>query len=579
MGEKGERIVIMAKKNYPLYETTIFEDFRIMTENVANKYPDRIAFSFKKDPRDKETIRVTYAQAREYIRDMGTGLIALGCRDKHVAIVGENSYEWVCSYFSLMSIGAVTVPIDKDLPAEEIAAIMNTAECEFVVYSKAVEAKIETVRKEVPYLKTCICMGETEAPGMLKLSDVVKDGGERYKAGDNSYYDYEIDTERMATIVFTSGTTGKGKGVMLSQKNIVSDMTQGMYNFAITRKTMNVLPAHHTFGSTVNFVGHYAQGCEIYISSGLKHIANEMKEQKPSHLLLVPLFVETLYKRIWSTAEKSGKADTLRKMLKISNALRKVGIDLRRVFFKSVLASFGGKLEMIICGGAHLNQDIIDFFNDIGITLLNGYGITECAPLISCNRNKYQKKGSVGTPIIGLKVKIKDPDENGEGEICVKGPNVMLGYYKNPEATAAAFDEEGYFKTGDYGKLDEEGWIYLTGRLKNLIILSNGKNVYPEEIETEISGIYGVSECVVYAGESKSSKSKEVIVAEIFPDFEALQQRGIEDVQGYFENEIKKINARMVSYKAVKMVKIRQEEFLKNTSKKILRFAIDKSID
>ncbi len=579
MGEKGERIVIMAKKNYPLYETTIFEDFRIMTENVAKKYPDRVAISYKKDPRDKETIRVTYSQARDYIRDLGTGLIALGCRDKHVAIVGESSYEWICSYFSLMSIGAVTVPIDKDLPSEEIASIMNTAECEFLVYSSAVEAKMKEVRQEVACLKTSICMGDTKDTGVLKLSDIVRDGGQRYKAGDNSYYDYKIDTERMATIVFTSGTTGKGKGVMLSQTNIVTDMTQGMYNFAITPKTMNVLPPHHTFGSTVNFVGHFAQGSEIYISSGLKHIANEIKEQQPSHLILVPLFVEALYKKVWSTAEKTGKADTLRKMIKISNALRKVGIDLRKVFFKSILSSFGGKLEMIICGGASLNQDIIDFFDAIGITLLNGYGITECSPLISCNRNKYQKKGSVGTPIIGLKVKIKDPDENGEGEICVKGPNVMLGYYKDPEATAAAFDEEGYFKTGDYGKLDEEGWIYITGRLKNVIILSNGKNVYPEEIETEISRIYGVAECVVYAGESRVSKNKEVIVAEIFPDFEALKQRGIEDIKGYFDDEIKKINARMVSYKAVKMVKIREEEFLKNTSRKILRFAIDKSID
>lgn len=569
----------MANKNYPLYETTIFEDFRIMTENVAKKYPNRIAISYKNDPRDKETVCVTYSQARDYIRDMGTGLISLGCTDKHVAIIGESSYEWVCSYFALMSIGAVTVPIDKDLPAEDIVSIMNTAECEFMVYSSAVEAKIETVEQEVACLKTSICMGDTKAEGALKLSDVVKDGGQRFKAGDNSYYDYEIDPERLATIVFTSGTTGRGKGVMLSQKNIVSDMTQGMYNFAITPKTMNVLPPHHTFGSTVNFVGHFAQGSEIYISSGLKHISNEMKEQQPTHLILVPLFVETLYKRVWSTAEKSGKAGSLRALIKISNALRKVGIDLRRTLFKSILSAFGGKLEMIICGGANLNQDIIDFFGAIGITILNGYGITECSPLISCNRNKYQKQGSVGTPIIGELVKIKDPDENGEGEICVKGPNVMLGYFKDPDATAAAFDEEGYFKTGDYGKLDEEGWIYITGRLKNLIILSNGKNVYPEEIETEISRIYGVSECVVYAGESKVSKNKEVIVAEIFPDYEALKDRGIEDIKGYFDEEIKKTNSRMVSYKAIKMVKIREEEFLKNTSKKILRFAIDKNID
>ena len=305
-----------------------------------------------------------------------------------------------------------------------------------------------------------------------------------------------------------------------------------------------------------------------------------MKEQQPSHLILVPLFVETLYKRIWATAEKSGQASKLRALIKASNGMRKVGIDLRKKLFSTVTKNFGGKLEMVICGGAALNQDIIDFFDAIGVTLLNGYGITECAPLISCNRNKLQKNGSVGTPIIGELVKIADPDENGEGEICVKGPNVMLGYYEDPEATAAVFDEEGYFRTGDYGKLDEDGWLYITGRLKNLIIFSNGKNVYPEEIETEISRIPGVGEVVVYAGESKSNPSREVIVAEIFPDTEALEQKGITgDLQTYFEEGVKEANSRMVSYKAVGYVKLRDTEFPKNTSRKIIRFAIDKTID
>ncbi len=569
----------MRKKNYPLYETTIFEDFRIMTENVAKKYPDRVAFSYKKDPHDSETIKVTYSQARDFIRDMGTELISMGFSDKHIALIGETSYEWISSYFCLMSIGSVVVPVDKDLPVDEIAGIMSFADCEAVIYSPLIEEKIEILRTKGLSIKKYICLGKTDKDFSDNIHEIALRGGERFKNGDNAYYDYKIDPERLATIVFTSGTTGKGKGVMLSQKNIVSDMTQGMYLFAITPRTMSVLPPHHTYGSTVNFVGHFSQGSEIYISSGLKYMINEIKEQKPQHLILVPLFIETMHKKIWQNAEKTGKADLLRKMIKVSNALRKCGIDLRRKLFKSIHENFGGKLEMIICGGASLNQDIIDFFDSIGMTILNGYGITECSPLVSCNRNKYQKKGSVGIPIIGEQIKIKDPDENGEGEICVKGPNVMLGYYKDPEATAQVFDEEGYFKTGDYGRLDEEGWLYITGRLKNIIILSNGKNVYPEEIETEISRIYGVSEVVVYAGESKTQKNKEVIVAEIFPDYEALSIRGIENVEEYFNNEIKKMNNRMVSYKAVKLVKIRKEEFQKNASKKILRFAIDKSIE
>ena len=570
----------MSNKNYPLYETTVFEDFRIMTENVADKYPDRIAFSYKENPHDSEAVRKTYSETREYIRALGTGFVSEGLREKHVAIVGESSYQWVCSYFALMSIGSVTVPIDKELPADDIRSIIESAECDFVLYSSVIDEKIAKIQEKTDSKLQYICMSKsTSIKDVKMLADLAEKGAKLYEEGDNSYYDYEIDPDKLATIVFTSGTTGKGKGVMLSQTNIVSDMTLGMYNFAITPKTMNVLPPHHTFGSTVNFVGHYAQGCEIYISSGLKYILNELKEEQPSHLILVPLFVETFYKRIWAMAEKQGKDKLLRNMIKTSNGMRKVGIDLRRQLFKSVTSAFGGKLEMIICGGAALNQDIIDTFEGIGITILNGYGITECAPLISCNRNKYRKKGSVGTPIISEQVKIKDPDENGEGEICVKGPNVMLGYYKNPEATAEVFDEEGFFRTGDYGRLDEEGWIYITGRLKNLIILSNGKNVYPEEIETEISRVYGVNEVVVYEGLNPDGSSKDCIVAEIYPDFDGLKNHGITDVQAYFKEKIKKINENSAPYKKVALIKVRNEEFEKNTSKKIVRFKINRCVE
>ncbi|MBO4309160.1 MAG: AMP-binding protein [Clostridia bacterium] len=571
------------KKNYPLYETTHFRDTREMTENVAARYPDRYAITYRKHSSDAEPLHLTFAECRNMVRDLGTAFVDMGMRDRTVAIIGEASPEWILSYFALMSVGAVTVPIDKELPAADIISIMNTAECAFLVYSPKIEKKLDAIREAVPTLTFFVEMGdETPAEGSVSIDTVRKKGAELYAAGDNAYYDYEIDVDRLASIVFTSGTTGKGKGVMLSMRNICSDMEQGMYNFQITYKTMCLLPPHHTFGSTVNFIGHFAQGCELYISSGLKYIMKELAEFQPTHLVLVPLFVETFYKRITATAEKTGKLGLLKKIIKVSNGLRKIGIDLRRVLFKSVTKNFGGKLEMIICGGAALNQDIIDFFEDIGITILNGYGITECAPLISCNRNEYRKNASVGLPIIGGHVRIIDPDENGEGEIAYKGPNVMLGYYKNEEATREVIDADGYFHTGDYGKVETEGndqWIYITGRLKNLIIFSNGKNVYPEELETDIQGVYGVNEVVVYAGESKSDPSKEVIVAEIYPDADALKLHNVEDAQTYFENAVKEINQKNVSYKSIGKVKLRDVEFPKNTSRKITRFAIDKSID
>ncbi|MBR2721416.1 MAG: AMP-binding protein [Clostridia bacterium] len=570
------------KKNYPLYKTTHFKDFKEMIENVAERYPDRSAIRYKANPSSSEQQFYTYLQGRDIVRALATEWIAMGTGREKVAIIGEASPEWVFSYFSLMAMGAITVPVDKDLPVADIASILNTAECRFVVFSDSCEKKVCELKELVPSLEIFVQMNGESASYAIGYAEVERRGKEKLAAGDRSYLDLQIDPDELATIVFTSGTTGKGKGVMLSVTNICSDMEQGMYLFDITPKTMCVLPPHHTFGSTVNFVGHYAQGSEIYISAGLRYIMSELKEFRPSHLILVPLFVETFYKRILSTAEKQGKLKLLNRMRKLSNALRKVGIDLRPLFFKSVLSNFGGELKLIISGGAALNQEIIDFFESIGVVILNGYGITECAPLISANRNEYRKQGSVGLPILGGHVKIADPDENGEGEICYKGPNVMLGYYKNEEATREAFDGEGYFRTGDYGKIELEGndqWLYITGRKKNLIIFSNGKNVYPEEIEADIQGVYGVGEVVVYAGESKSDPQKEVIVAEIYPDADALKLRGITDAQTYFDGEIKKINQKNVSYKTVGKVKIRTEEFPKTTSRKIIRFRIDKSID
>ncbi len=576
-------------KNYPIYKTTFIDDMRSLVEEAAQNFPDSIAISYKENYWDKEVRKVTFSQWRDDVRNLGTALISAGLREEKIAIVGENSYGWCCSFFAVMAIGSVTVPVDKELPLDDIDGIITTTGCKAVIFGKTSEAKIkELLQKEslksVELLVSVAPENSIDASllggrQLTTLAGLQEKGGRLYSNGDDSYYDYKIDTNKLASIVFTSGTTGKGKGVMLSQANIGLDMTLGMYNFDITRKTLHVLPPHHTFGSTVNYVGHLAQGCEVYISSGIKHVSDEIREQQPTHLILVPAFLEVMNRKIWTTARKGGKEGLLRFMMKCSDLLRKVGIDVRRKLFASVLSAFGGKLELIICGGAKLDEEIIRTFDSLGITILNGYGITECSPLISANRNEYRKPGSVGTPILACRVKIDDPDENGEGEICVKGPNVMLGYYDNPEATAEVFDKDGFFHTGDYGKLDEEGWIYITGRKKNLIILSNGKNVYPEEIEADLQKVEGVSEVVVYAGESRVQKDKITIVAEIFPDYDLLADKGIDDPQTYFEDQVKALNAKMPPYKAVKSVKLRDTEFQKNTSRKITRFNIDKTID
>lgn len=576
-------------KNYPIYKTTFIDDMRALVEEAAQNFPESTAISYKENYWDKEVKKVSFPQWRDDVRNLGTSLISNGLREEKVAIVGENSYGWCCSFFGVMAIGSVTVPVDKELPLDDIDGIITTTACKAVIFGKASEAKVKSLLENggLKTVETLISVAPESSIGetalgdrnLTSLAELQAHGAELYAAGDNSYYDYKIDVNKLASIVFTSGTTGKGKGVMLSQANIGLDMTLGMYNFDITRKTLHVLPPHHTFGSTVNYVGHLSQGCEVYISSGIKHVSDEIREQQPTHLILVPAFLEVMNRKIWATARKDGKEGLLKAMMKVSDCLRKVGIDIRRKLFASVLSAFGGKLELVICGGAKLDEDIIRTFDSLGITILNGYGITECAPLISANRNRYQKPGSVGTPILACRVKIDFPDENGEGEICVKGPNVMLGYFNNPEATAEVFDKDGFFHTGDYGKLDEEGWIYITGRKKNLIILSNGKNVYPEEIEADLQKVEGVCEVVVYAGESRVQKDKITIVAEIFPDADLLSHKGVTDFQKYFEDQVKALNAKMPPYKAVKCVKLRDNEFQKNTSRKITRFSIDKTID
>ena len=576
-------------KNYPIYKTTFIDDMRSLVEEAAQNFPDSIAISYKDKPSDKEVKKVSFSQWRDDVRHLGTALVANGLREEKIAIVGENSYGWCCAFFGVMAIGSVTVPVDKELPVEDIDGIISTTACKAVIYGKTAESKIQEILrsgglKSVELLVSIApesAIEETELGGkaLTSVAALQEKGAELYRGGDNSYYEYKIDTTKLASIVFTSGTTGKGKGVMLSQANICLDMTLGMYNFDITRKTLHVLPPHHTFGSTVNYVGHLAQGCEVYISSGLKHVSDEIREQQPTHLILVPAFLEVMNRKIWATARKGGKAGLLKVMMKVSDALRKVGIDLRKKLFSSVLQAFGGKLELVICGGAKLDEEIIYTFDSLGISILNGYGITECAPLISANRNKYRKPGSVGTPILACRVKIDNPDENGEGEICVKGPNVMLGYYNNPEATAEVFDKDGFFHTGDYGRLDEEGWIYITGRKKNLIILSNGKNVYPEEIEADLQKVEGVTEVVVYAGESRVQKDKITIVAEIYPDTEYLEKNNITDVQAHIKPYVDAYNRSAVPYKKISVIKIRKKEFPKNTLRKIMRFKMDMTID
>ncbi len=569
---KGERIVrCILMKPYALNPCFEYRDIREMLQGSADTYGNDVAYSYRVSPSDAESVKVTFNEVLAQVSDLSATLVELGCSGKHCAIVGKLTYSWIKIYYALLNVGAVVVPLDREWTGSELATTVAFADCEFIFHDADLKDKIDTVCAN----EACRIVGRYVMGG--EGDDTIAALEARGAAMEEKPELPEIDPEVCAEIVFTSGTTGKGKGVMLSQKAILTDIAGGMEYISVGKKTMAVLPPHHTFGTTVNMIGHMLVGTEVYLSSGLRYIQKELKAEQPEHLILVPLYLETFYRKIQANVKETGKEVILGHMMKVSNGLRRVKVDLRAKLFNSILSVFGGKLKLVICGGAPLNAEIIHAYESWGISVLNGYGITECAPLLSVNRNRERVPGSVGRILRCVDMVIADPNEDGEGEIRVKGPNVMMGYYKDEEATAAAFDEDGYFRTGDYGKI-EDGILTITGRLKNLIILSNGKNVYPEEIETELNATGGILEIVVYEGQSERGSAYNTIVAEIYPDPDYMKANEIEDVAAYLKAKIDDYNRTATPYKKVGLLKVRKEEFPKNTLRKIKRFELDRTI-
>ena len=564
----------MAKKNKVLHEKKEYSNIREAVEDMGSIYAGRYAYDFRIKPHDKEIVKKTYEELRDDVRALASEMIARGMSGKHVALIGKLSYHWILVYYATLAIGAVLVPLDKDWTQQDLAdtgvrADISVIFCDGDIISKGV-AIADAVGCDQPI---ALEYGEGTVDELVEL------GRAKFSVDSSPYFNAKIDVNAMSLLVFTSGTTGKGKGVMLSQQNILSDIADPLQYIDFSFKSVGVLPPHHTYGSTINILGHNCIGCEVYISSGIRYVQKELKEQTPGHMVLVPLYLETFYRKIMANIKDQGKEKLIKRMMKFSNFLRKLGIDLCRKFFKQVLAAFGGEVRMIVSGGAPVNQEMLDFYNGIGIEVLNGYGITECAPIIAVNHSHDVIPGSVGPALDVNEVLIHDPNEDGEGEIWARGRNIMLGYYKDEEATRDAMTSDGFFRTGDYGKLGPRGEIYITGRKKNLIILSNGKNVYPEEIESEFVAVPGVIDIIVYEGQSKRGLEYNAIVAEIYPDKEYLEKNGITDAHAYFKKFVDQYNLSAVPYKKVAILKVRDEEFPKNTLRKIMRFKLDMTID
>lgn len=558
----------MSKKNYPLYEVEKFKDFKDMIAQRVSAHPDKIAFRFTENKEDRA---VSYKQHWENIQALGTALAADGFTNAHIAMVGDNCYEWILTQITVLSSNNVLIPVDKELPLTDLLNVINHSDAEVILCVGSFGKCFAENREAIPNVKKIVCFRpKNELPeGVEDGWSYVEKGRSLWLSGDDRFTSVQPEDAGLGEIVYTSGTTGAPKGVMLSRHNLVSSVYYGLQTMTVFDVGLSVLPYNHTYEATCSLLVSQHKGATLCINENLRTVESNFKKYKPEYVMLVPLFVETFYKKIWKTLEKTGQAEKLRKAMKLSNNLRKIGIDLRKKMFAQVRDVFGGNLIMIVCGGAPIRPDLAAFFDAVGIDLINGYGITECSPLLSANRQFYNDYRSVGVPLPCVEVKIEDPNPEGEGEIVVKGDIVMMGYYKNPEATAEVLTEDGWFATGDYGKMVGDR-LYITGRKKNLIVLKNGKNVYPEEIEDYISGIDGVEELIVYSNIDENGDEVS-LCAEVYPVSDFAAGKTDEDLVKYFKAAFNEACKPLPAYKNISTVVIRREEFPHTTSKKIKR--------
>lgn len=555
------------KKNYPLYEVKKIESLRQLFDDTTERFAERTSFVYREKGKE---MSVTYKEFRKQVYSVGTVLCNMDLKKAHIAIIGENSYSWVLAYWTCLRGAGVVIPVDKDLSAEDTEYILKTGDVAAVFYASSVANKVEPISEKLG-ITTLIRLDDMkEIPeGKLFIKDLVKQGGELIEQGVKSYVDIKHDDiDALKQIMFTSGTTGKSKGVMHSSRVLITNVYNGLRLIKLTERSLSVLPYHHAYASTAELIIIFHAGLSIMINESLRTLLPNIKKHKPTEMLVVPLYVESFYRRIWDKIDEGGKRKTVEKAIKISRALLKIGIDLRRTLFKEIHETFGGELKLLICGGAPLKPSICEFFNDIGITLAIGYGITECGPLVSINRPEYFDCSSVGLALPEIKVKIDNPNEKGEGEICVKGDNVMMGYYKNKEETDRVI-VDGWFHTGDIGKMDDRGIIFITGRCKNMIVLENGENVYPEAVEEALTDYPIIKEVIVY--EAPRPDNKACLGAEIFPNEEYATAKGITDIEGEVRKAVDAFNETQPPYRVIKQVTVRDTEFEKTTSKKIKR--------
>jgi len=577
----GRHMQTVIGKQY--YEQPRYETTRDLLKDCARRYADLAVYRYHDVPGGKEIVR-TYSEYAQAIDDFGTGLHSLGLAGEHIVIIGANSYEWAISHNAVVNGTGVSVPLDKQLPVAEVINLAARGNAEAFIYGGThhdIAKAVAAVNTKIRYF---ICMN----PGIITpewqktdsrfvdFSEVLQQGHDRLAGGDTSFVDVPIDPDSMCSLLFTSGTTAMSKGVMLCQRNITHNIFVVTSTIKIEKeqRVLSVLPLHHTFENSVGMYTMQSYGCCICFTDGLRHLSDNLKEWKINIIIGVPLLFENIYRQIQKTLVKTGKLGLVNTMCRISNVLRKVGIDIRGKLFHQIIEAVGGGLNLCVCGAAAIDMEITRFFNDIGIEFLCGYGLTETSPVIAACNQVVNVYGSVGNPLATVEVGIDtDSSKPGAiGEIMTRSDSVMLGYYQNPEATAEVLGADGWFRTGDIGYFDKKNCIHITGRIKSMIVLTNGKKAFPEEIEFLINRIPGVKDCMVW-GDTTSRENVVICVKIVVSDDDLPKElQGDQKAQAqYFTEQIRLVSQQMPPYKIIKYFLLTREDLIKTTTLKVKR--------
>ena len=571
------------KKRTKNYDGTSFETVKEIFINSSKEYADRTFLLEKFNPKGDWT-EITYNQFKNEVIGLGTALTRkLNLKDTRIVIIGENTHHWYVSYMTMLCGAGIAVPVDKELPENEIENVIKRARASAVIFSTKKADVIKKVSENLPDVKYFIQMNsDQEIEGrFVGLDYLIEEGKALVNGGDNSFMSIEINPDEFKVLIFTSGTTSNAKGVMLCNRNLAQNVNAATAYVKLTPddRLMSILPLHHTYESSIGFLLPFGIGASISVCQGLKHIVSDLQETKPTALLTVPLLVESLYRKINANIKKSKKDGLVNSMIHVTNALKVVGVDIKRKVFNEIYENLGGRLRIIVSAAAPIDAKIGKWVEDIGILFLQGYGLTETAPIAALTPDFETKVGSAGKAVVGAKLRIDHPNENGEGEVLICSKTLMLGYYEDEEATKEAiFEENGerWFHSGDIGYMDNDGFLYITGRSKNVIVTQNGKNIYPEEIELMLSKHTEIKECMVYGKEVEGEKEL-IITAKVIPNYEVIEEKyrkdlSEEEVYKIIWDKVKEVNKELTSYKAIKKLEIKHDDFVKTTTMKIKRY-------